>query len=110
MECPSSKAKSGSFLAVLKNFVDAKSPGMLSFPTEGVTLALDFAIKGEATFKLLTELDKIIIDNGGRIYPAKDARMSPEVFKASFQNLNQFLEFKDPNFSSLFFRRVMGDK
>ncbi|MBC87490.1 MAG: FAD-binding oxidoreductase [Bdellovibrionaceae bacterium] len=104
-----SDSRMGSFLAVLKNFGKIKSPGLLSFPREGVTLALDFAIKGPEVFQLLEELDKIIISNHGRIYPAKDARMSTEMFKASFPNLDEFLKWKDPNFSSLFFRRVMGE-
>ena len=46
---------------------------MLSFPIEGVTLAIDFSNKGETTLKMLENIDSVIIDAGGRIYPAKDA-------------------------------------
>lgn len=104
-----SKSKMGSFLAVLKNFGDIPSPGMLSFPKEGVTLALDFPNHGSGLFKLLDELDHIIIQNNGRIYPAKDARMSSKTFKKSFPNWEEFLKYKDPRISSAFWDRVVGE-
>lgn len=65
----------GSFVAVMKTFGYHQSPGMLSFPRSGVTLALDSANRGERTLKLFEYLDAIVRDTGGRIYPAKDARM-----------------------------------
>lgn len=97
----------GSFLAVLKTFGNVPSPGMLSFPREGVTLALDFPMYGEKLFKLLNELDEIIMYHGGRIYPAKDARMSPDTFKGSFPNWEEFQKYKDPKLCSRFWARVM---
>ena len=96
----------GSFLAVLKEFGDIPSPGLLSFPKAGYTLALDFANGGQATLDLMTKLDEIVMKADGRIYPAKDARMSSETFKESFPCYNKMLEFKDPNFSSNFWERV----
>ncbi|MCK5666281.1 MAG: FAD-binding oxidoreductase, partial [Thiotrichaceae bacterium] len=66
----------GSFLAVLKEFGDLKSPGMLSFPRSGLCLALDFANRGEITLKLADELDELVMQAGGAVYPAKDIRMS----------------------------------
>ncbi len=96
----------GSFLAVLKEFGEKPSEGLLSFPTPGVTLALDFPNVGKPLFKLLDDLDAIICDASGRIYPAKDARMSPETFRASFPNIDAFEKFIDPKFSSSFYRRV----
>ena len=43
----------GSFLTVLKKFGDIQSPGMISFPRPGITLALDFAFSGKKTLQLL---------------------------------------------------------
>lgn len=97
----------GSFLAVLKTFGARASPGMLSFPMEGVTLALDFPILGPSTFALLDRLDAIVSEAEGRVYPAKDARMSAETFRRGYPRLNAFRAFVDPRFSSSFERRVM---
>lgn len=97
----------GSFLVVLKVFGDRPSPGLLSFPMLGTTLALDFPILGEATFKLLDRLDAIVVEAGGRIYAAKDARMAPETFARGYPNLEAFRKFVDPRMSSSFARRVM---
>jgi FAD/FMN-containing dehydrogenase len=96
----------GSFLSVLKTFGDVPSPGMLSFPRPGVTFALDFAMKGAATLALLERLEAIVIEARGAIYPAKDARMSPRAFRASFPRLDEFEPCLDPAFSSGFWRRV----
>ena len=93
-------------LGVLKAFGSIQSIGYMSFPREGLTLALDFRIKGKDTFKFLERLDKIVIDNNGSLYPAKDARMSPDTFVKSFKNLENFKKYVDPKFSSSFWRRV----
>lgn len=93
-------------LVVFKTFGDVESPGMMSFPRPGVTLALDFAFKGQKTLKLLDDLDNIVFANGGALYPAKDARMSAEHFKMSFPRWEEFSKYVDPKFSSSFWRRV----
>jgi hypothetical protein len=98
----------GSFLAVLKVFGDKVSPGMMSFPRKGVTLALDFPFKGEQTLKLLKELDAIVADAGGAVYPAKDACMAAENFVKYYPEMKAFEKFIDPGFSSSFWRRVNG--
>jgi hypothetical protein len=98
----------GSFLAVLKRFGRPESPGMLSFPRPGLTLALDFPMRGDSTLRLLDELDEIVVQNGGAVYPAKDARMSPRTFEASFPAAGEFRRFVDPALSSSFWRRVTG--
>lgn len=102
-------SSSGSFLTVLKEFGTLKSPGLLSFPIPGFTFALDFPNKGPDTLKLLNELDAMVLDAGGRVYPAKDARMSPEAFAQFYPDWNEFSQLIDPAFSSSFWRRVMNN-
>jgi len=97
-------AAQGSFLAVLKTFGQLRSPGILSFPREGATLALDFPFRGQATLKLMERLDAIVAEAGGALYPAKDGRMSAEMFRRSFPQWQQLL--KDPAMSSDFWQRV----
>lgn len=99
----------GSFLCVLKRFGAVGSPGMLSFPRPGLTLALDFAFRGNATLRLLDDLDAVVREVEGAIYPGKDARMSHETFAAGFPSWERFATFIDPNFSSSFWRRVTRD-
>jgi len=96
----------GSFLAVLKTFGDEISTGMLSFPMPGATLALDFPFKGASTTRLLDNLDAIVSAVGGRIYPAKDARMSAGTFLATYPQMTDFTKYIEPGFSSGFWRRV----
>jgi len=96
----------GSFLAVLKQFGSAASPGMLSFPREGITLALDFPNRGEALSRLFTELDAVVRDAGGRLYPAKDGRMPGELFRSGYPRWREFARLIDPRCSSSFWRRV----
>src|SRR5690606_11063581 len=74
----------GSFLAVLKTFGNRPTVGMLSFPQPGVTLALDFPNHGTRTLALFERLDTIVRQAGGRIYPAKDARMPRELFESGY--------------------------
>lgn len=102
------RAGDGSFLAVLKTFGDRTSPGMLSFPRPGITLALDFPNRGERTLRLLRRLDAVVGEAGGRIYPAKDARMPVELFESGYPRLNEFLSYRDPGLSSAMSRRLMG--
>lgn len=101
-----SRSGTGSFLAVLKEFGHKPSPGMLSFPRPGTTLALDFPNAGDPVFKLLDRLDAIVNTAGGAVYPAKDARMSAQTFSNGFPRWREFAQYVDPRFSSGFWRRV----
>ncbi len=103
-----SRSGLGSFLAVLKTFGDRPAPGMLSFPMPGTTLALDFPNQGERTLALFDRLDAIVLEAGGRLYPAKDARMPRKVFEAGYPRLNEFLNYLDPRISSAMSRRLLG--
>lgn len=96
----------GSFFAVLKVFGDRPSPGLLSFPRPGATLSLDFAFHGKQTLQLLDDLDAIVVAAGGAVYPAKDARMSAASFQRYFPQWETLERFRDPRFSSSFWRRV----
>ncbi len=100
------KSKQGSFLAVLKTFGEIPPLGLISFPRRGTTLALDFPNKGNKTLQLFEELDKIVLHSDGALYPAKDARMTANLFRASFPSWEKFSHFIDPAFSSNFWERI----
>jgi FAD/FMN-containing dehydrogenase len=101
-------ARSGaaSFLSVMKTFGDCPSPGLLSFPRKGLTLAMDFPNLGDRALRLMRELDEVVLGRGGILYPAKDARMSAACFQESYPQWKEFAGFIDPRFSSSFWRRV----
>ncbi|HEX4923763.1 MAG TPA: FAD-binding oxidoreductase, partial [Bdellovibrionales bacterium] len=103
-----SKSGVGSFLTVLKVFGNKPPAGLLSFPMPGVTLAFDAAVSNASTFRLLDELDRVVLQAGGRVYPAKDARMTPETFAGFYPNYEELARLKDPALSSAFWRRVTG--
>ncbi len=101
-----SEAGQGSFLGVMKRFGSVPSPGMLSFPRPGLTLALDFPFRGKKTLDLFAALDGIVFQAHGALYPAKDARMDAAMFRASYPRLEEFRRYHDPALSSSFWRRV----
>lgn len=95
-----------SFLAVLKAFGDIPSLGMMSFPYPGIMFALDFPIKAGITFPLLERLGDMTLDYGGRLYPAKDAAMTPAQFQAFYPEWQRFARYRDPLLTSSFWERV----
>lgn len=101
-----SQSGQGSFLSVLKTMGDIQSPGMISFPRAGVTLALDFPNHGDKTTRLLSRLEQVAVEAGGAIYPAKDAVMSGANFRQCYPRFEEFSKYVDPLFSSGFWRRV----
>jgi L-gulonolactone oxidase len=98
----------GSFLVVLKLFGNRRSAGVLSFPMAGATLALDFPNKGDSTRQLLARMAEEVARAGGRLYPAKDASMSAEVFRAGYPQWRKVESLRDPAIMSDFWRRVTG--
>jgi FAD/FMN-containing dehydrogenase len=98
-----------SFLAVLKRLGPANA-GMLSFPREGYTLALDLPVRpGLVTF--LGRLDQLVLDHGGRVYLAKDATATAAAVRVMYPRLDEFRAVKarlDPRgvVSSSLARRV----
>lgn len=87
-------AKSGraSFLAVLKR-MGAEDQGMLSFPMEGYTLALDIPLSN-SVIDLLKKLDEVVLQYRGRVYLAKDSRLPAETFRKMYPRLDEFLQIK----------------
>jgi decaprenylphospho-beta-D-ribofuranose 2-oxidase len=99
----------GSFLGVLKLF-GRQASGLMSFPMEGYTLALDFPASAK-TLALFPLLDAIVADHGGRLYLAKDAAMGPAMIAHAYPGLAQFRAIRsriDPagKFASLQSRRL----
>lgn len=97
-------------LAVGKWFGPLSSPGLMSFPAPGFSVALDFANRGPGTLSLLDSLDKVVAGNGGRLYPAKDARMPATLFESGYPELEKFKLQIDPHFASDFWRRMRQSK
>ena len=95
----------GSFLAVLKRCGDIASPGLLSFPMPGTSLALDFA-HSDKLAPLFARLDAIVGEAGGRLYPAKDAHMSGNDFRRMYPQWEQVERLRDPALLSRFWQRV----
>ncbi len=102
------KSGEGSFLVVLKTFGSIESRGMMSFPKPGITLAMDFPWHGDKTATLLDAFDSITAEAKGRVYPAKDSRMSGKHFRQYYPNWERFMQYKDPCISSSFIRRVLA--
>lgn len=104
------KHKHPIYLAVLKRF-GQENLAPLSFPLPGFTLALDIPICGDKLFTCLASLDEIVIQAGGRVYLAKDARMKPKAFRDMYKSYSEWLKVKqywDPynRFSSSLSRRL----
>jgi len=104
-----SESGRGSFLAVLKLY-GQENDNYLSFPLEGYSLALDFKIE-KGLFEFLDKLDEIVLKYGGRIYLAKDVRVSRKAVEQGYPKIGRFRavrkEYKmDDKFSSLQSRRL----
>ncbi len=72
------------FLNVLKKFGPDEPQGVLSFPLEGYTFAIDFPIR-DGIGHFLHELDQLVLDAGGRVYLGKDAFLRRETFEAMYR-------------------------
>jgi len=93
-------------LVTLKAFGSRRSPGLLSFPMEGLTFALDLPNKGRPTLRLLEQLDGVVREAGGRLYLAKDSRMPARMIRASYPHMEEFAAYVDPAFCSDLWKRA----
>ena len=106
------KSKLGSTVAAIKPMIKAK--GVMSFPMNGITFAVDF-MPGQKLWQVLDKLDEMVIANCGRVYLAKDARLSSKNFRQmysktidSWESVRQKYNLKN-KFSSMMFNRLYKD-
>ncbi|HEX5383472.1 MAG TPA: D-arabinono-1,4-lactone oxidase, partial [Propionibacteriaceae bacterium] len=86
------------------------NPSPLSFPMPGWTLTVDLPIE-PGLDKLCDALDTEVVAAGGRVYLAKDSRLSAETFRKMYPRLEEFLAVRrevDPDgiFNSDLARRL----
>jgi FAD/FMN-containing dehydrogenase len=93
-------------LAVLKQTGGLPPAGLMSFPLPGWTLAMDLPNRGGETLELFSQLDGIVQAAGGRLYPAKDAAMTPGFFQESYPDWRVLEALRDPMIHSDFWKRV----
>ncbi len=99
----------GSFLAVMKRCGSLASPGLMSFPLPGVSVALDFPQHPELERRLFPTLDAIVREAAGRLYPAKDAHMSGADFRRAYPGWQTLEARRDPALNSRFWQRVTAE-
>ena len=99
------KSGSGSFLVVLKMMGAQVNQGLISFPMQGVTLAMDFPMS-KSNMRLMKILEAIVTEASGKLYPAKDALMSPAHFQQAYPQFVKLESLRDPSISSDFWKRV----
>jgi decaprenylphospho-beta-D-ribofuranose 2-oxidase len=87
-----------SFLCVIKD-CGPEGEGVLSFPRPGISIAVDLPVRDD-TRELVAVLDRRVIDEGGRIYLAKDGFTSAKSFREMegerLEELERLRERYDP--------------
>ncbi len=102
-----------SFLAVLKRH--RPDAFLLSHAVDGFSLALDFPVirgRRKKLWSMMRALAEPVVSAGGRFYPAKDAALPPDLYRASFRDgqLDQFLSLKAELDPSCVLRSALADR
>jgi decaprenylphospho-beta-D-ribofuranose 2-oxidase len=108
VECVAA-ARAPVMLAVLKRMGPGR--GLLAFPQSGWTLAMDLPARWPGLRALCNEMDGIVAGAGGRVYLAKDGRLSPELLPLMYPELDAWREIRaqldpDQRFCSDLSRRL----
>ncbi len=101
--------RAGSFAAVIKP-MRGPGDGLLSFPMDGMAYAIDLP-RRSGVEELHRNIERIVLDHGGRLYVAKDALMQADSFAQMFPKLDAFREIlakidPDARFQSDMSRRL----
>lgn len=83
------RAKISPALVVVKRLGPA-DPAPLSFPREGWTVAVDLAAGTPSLANVLERLDDEVVDAGGRVYLAKDARVPGPLLARMYPELDSW--------------------
>ncbi|AMC66378.1 oxidoreductase%2C FAD-binding [Mycobacterium tuberculosis] len=81
-----------SFLNVFKLF-GPRNQAPLSFPIPGWNICVDFPIK-DGLGKFVSELDRRVLEFGGRLYTAKDSRTTAETFHAMYPRVDEWISVR----------------
>jgi decaprenylphospho-beta-D-ribofuranose 2-oxidase len=81
-----------SALNVFKLF-GAGNRAPLSFPIPGWNVCLDFPMK-QGVNEFLNELDRRVLEFGGRVYTAKDSRVSAGTFHAMYPRIDEWIALR----------------
>ncbi|MHB8492546.1 MAG: FAD-binding protein [Solirubrobacteraceae bacterium] len=82
------RARMPMYLVVLKRFGEG-SGGYMSFPLAGFTLAIDIPAAAPGLHGALARADELVAGAGGRVYLAKDARLSAESLAVMYPDLDE---------------------
>lgn len=99
-------------LCVIKD-CGPEGQGVLSFPLEGTSIAVDMAV-GPNTQTIVDKLNELVIATGGRIYLTKDRFTRAEHFRKMEPRLPRFMALRDKwdpahRLRSAQSRRLFGD-
>lgn len=81
-------------LAVLKR-MGPSDPAPLSFAMEGWTLALDLPARWPRLHEALSDLDRLVVEAGGKVYLAKDSRLPPATFQSMYPRLQEWQHVRE---------------